>query len=732
MTQSGTYNPESINDVTLEVYVNDVLREHERVEFAGDTPGGLPSQVASTGTGMLSRTGTITWAAPGGLMREPHHPLRQEDGWPPRKGDKVRIDAIVNGVRFRRFTGRLGKTDGGLHTGSLQSEITDTLGDHLGELVNIYPRLPEATGQAYRTAWEALEQCRLGLLPRPEDGPGATALHSTPQGDSWATIGDTNIGAATSTRDLSAGLDLWSGLTGYPDDSVPRGGNSILVIARGSTQHNSHVRMRLTDDTTFQLDHDLDGTLRMYVNESLVRTATWEGEGVPILAFAVTFGYVYIYTSPTYHLASATAVYNAKALRLSGSNIAATHLRYLPDTRATEVVSLCPMQPAALRLPTTAPQNLRASRGFENVQGKSVVDAWGESVLASVWMDEFGQTEVCSRAVMVSRPTARTVRLSERAFSGSWTLGEDDVYSSVVVVGERPAVRVSSSGYRVTIFKDTHPRGFEGSTTEERFVEADTEVDWGPIDITANDARDYWQAGLSSPLEGTWKGSVVTDRPQDNEYWSAIYGVVHNLNIERLGQRTLKLTESVSKIPSGQAVYMKVPSVGTGIDRAVRGQPTPFIRAQWITTWARFTRRAGGGPAYGPILEHNVDWWLTPTDAQKLANALASEITKPMATFSSTSLLWDPRRQVGDVERWVAQDGDGEDAWVAKVLIVGYRESWDGNVPTQSVDARVISMSDPNAGKTYKDLAEAYLTYSNIMASNGTYSGVYNALPNAF
>lgn len=707
MAQTGLFQPTDIQDVTLEVYVNGFLRRHHTVDFAGDTSGGLPDQVVSVGTGMVSRTGSITWSPTDAMMEDPPHPVRRTSGWPPREGDTVEINAIIDGVAFRRFTGRIGKTTGSLAGGTLQSEITDVLADHLSQLVNIPPRLTGASGQSYRVAWEALEQAGLGLLPQPDEGAGTTILHSTPQGDSWATIGSVaSTSGATSTRDLSAGLTLWTGLTTQTVDES-RLGNSILLIARGSTTQDSSVSVRLSDGTVLRLNHQYaTGDMQMYVGSTQVGTARWAEPGVPALAFGVSFGWIHLWTSRRTKVEIPTDSLPWKAQEVWGTRIAGAQVRYVADLDdVADVLTAIPLRPAALRLPIISYSRLPATRGFENVAARTVVDGWGESVLASVWQDEFGQTEVCSRAAMLARPVSRTVRVSERVFSGSWAIGEDSVYSSVVVVGEQGVVRKSSIAQpRIDVYQEQSTRVMSESTTEERFIEAEPEVDWGTVDTEARHAHDGPGAGEmpgDGPGRGTWIHAVTLSADAETpggEWWiwyPGFPGGNYTIQIERLGHRTLKITEAVT-VPSGRVAYLKSPALDTTtrLRPAYRDLPSPIIRADWTSTWARYSRKASAGASQFPVLEHDVGWWLTPTDAQKLANSLAAEVSTPMATLSQIATLWDPTRQVGDIEQWVAQDSNGNDCWTAKVLVTGYRENWDGDVPSMSVDVRVVSMSD--------------------------------------
>lgn len=262
---------------------------------------------------------------------------------------------------------------------------------------------------------------------------------------------------------------------------------------------------------------------------------------------------------------------------------------------------------------------------------------------------------------------------------------------------------------------------------EERFVEAPGNVDWGPIDLTFSR---FGSAGLPSNagIEGSWVGAVTTENGGGDapEFWAQFDNVSYLTTAERLGQRTLKIVENVSGIPSGKTLYLKTASTGTEAHPAMRGVPSPIIRAEWVTTWADYTITVGGGPEWAPPLTLDASWWLTPADAQRVADALAAEVTTSMPTMSSVSVLWDPRRQIGDIEEWIARDAEGDEAWRARVLVTGYSESWDGNVPEQSVDVRVISWTDPIGGKTYADLAGVYDSYSDL---SGTYQETYDALP---
>ena len=110
-----------------------------------------------------------------------------------------------------------------------------------------------------------------------------------------------------------------------------------------------------------------------------------------------------------------------------------------------------------------------------------------------------------------------------------------------------------------------------------------------------------------------------------------------------------------------------------------------------------------------------------------MARALVNEISVEKSSFDSIPMLWDPRKQIGDTVTLLAQDQAGT-TWEADCLITGYRESWDGKVPTVSYDMDVKQLRNLRAGKTYGDMARAYATYRDI-PSGKTYAEIHNRLP---
>ena len=732
MAQAGIYAPSAVIDADVVVRVNGIVREHVSMDWGGDTTGGLPDQVVSAGTGMRSRTGSIVWAPVDPVAIEPPHPLRQTAGWPPREGDEVVIDATVDTGQgpytFRRFTGRLGRTTGSLTGGTLTSEVTDTLADSLDTLVTV-PPLAWIDGVDAPSSWtvpyRALEASGLGHLPPPD---ASLIAHFSGQGDTKATVGTVD-GAAPSFNDTNYVM-LVRDVELLPD-AMARDARDVLVIARGSVRYASWAQVNLSNGSSVSLEIDLSGGMRLLIDGGLAWTGVWaDATPVPVLAFQLTTAGVRVWTSRTSYSTVVATVLSRTATvsRVSGGKVSGLSARYLANSWGPARVAAAPARPLSWSWSQMTMGAMRATRGVENMTARDVVDSWSDACLASVWMDELGTPVMRSRDSLVTGAASRSLRIDERVFEGSWSVGDDAVRSRVTIDGQQGALRWRRDGeYRFAIHEESSARAFDSPETVERFITAPAEDEWGPIDTSVSRLGDV-VAGHD--FRDSWEAAVVVLSGSDVEQWAQMNGVWWQTLIERLGQRTLKITETVTTMPGGSKVYFKTPGPEaiTGTAHSMRDYPMPLIRAAWVSSWADFTvTGASTGPAWAPPLRHDSSWWLTPENAQAVADALSAEVTKAMPTISGVEVLWDPTRQVGDVEEWTATNRDGEPSWVARVLVAGYSEAWDGNVPSQSVDVRVISWTDPLDGKTYDDLASAYSSYAGM--SGGTYQQVLDALP---
>lgn len=730
MAQAGIFAPGPVISASVRVLVNGVERPVESMSWAGDTTGGLPDQVVSAGTGIRSRTGSIQWASDP-VQVDPPHPLRRTGGWPPREGDEVVINATVDTgsgpYQFRRFTGRIGRTTGSLVDGTLTSEVTDTLGDSLQALCTVPPIISNERHymRTHWTMYQALAQAGLGAIPGPDKD---TILWNGYQGGLRPLVGEF-VASGTEYGD-SYGLLTWTDAVTAPSGTA-RAGRDVLVIARAGTGAGSTspaVTLRIGSRVLTLTYSISDSRYTLHATGTGILGSWPRVETTPmaLLAFQISDTGIRVYTSPT-TWADVTTVVIPRTDTVSeagGTAIAGVSVRYTTAEESLRVLARVADRPVGIRRSFLEQERITATRGVENVTVRSVVDAWSQATLASVWMDEHGRPWCVARDRLVSTTSSRTVKVSERVFDGAWSIGDDGVRSRVVVKGQQGAVQ-SRPDFKVLVWQNPSTSDFDEVGVWERFIHADQDVEWGPIDTSLARAGSQWVGDEDS---GSWVSAIVVLDGENTERWAQSNGVTYRASVQRLGQRTLKLTEWIDRLPSKSRVYTRTPTERTNVHPAWRGASMPIIRAEWVSTWADYTLTgATQGPAWAEPLYLDVGWWLTEADAQRVADALAVEVTTPMVTLDRVQVLWDPRRQIGDVETWTAVDAAGAVTWEARVLITGYHESWNGNVPSQSVDVRVITLTDPTVGKTYLDLATAYDNYRDM--STDSYANTHSALP---
>ena len=723
--QAGTYSPGPVVSATVRVLVAGVERPVESIEWAADTTGGLPDQVVSAGTGMRSRTGTVRWGQED-VQVDPPHPLRRASGWPPRQGDAVVVEATVAGVTWRRFTGRIASTTGSLTAGTLSSKITDMLGDALSVPVSIEPTVGVHQARSIWTAHGAIEAAGLGLLPPWNEDGVVLAFHG--QGGAAPVVG-------TGNSQFSYGVD-W-GNAGYYPTSESRGARAALALARGGVGEPRTEITLVTTQATLVLGFELaTRALDLSVGGSRVWTGTLGETGdIPLLGLLISpsgaeirvFTSLHSYVTVPASIPSGWAV---TKMSCQTGRVASMQVRYIAAAEAASIVARTPAMLPTIQRSALEQVRIPATRGVQNVAARQIVDEWSEATLGSVWMDEYGRLQMVARDRLLERSPSRVVQVGERVFAGSWSIGHDSVYSGVVVKGLRATVS-TGPGLRTVLYQPGNVQAIDPGEPLEQIVSVPDHEDWIDLDTNWRPVRNAREGIVNDAAFAARDGSfwqIVFADPSDMDRyrWTGAGFEVMSARIERLGQRAVKITHQITNTTAKLKYYLASPSAAINYPLQYQGVPMPILRGRALVSWTEYTATAGGGPSWAPTLVLDSGWWLTPADAQRVADALAAEVTRPMPTLSGVKVLWDPTRQIGDVEDWTATAADGSVAWTARVLVTGYSESWDGRVPSQTVDVRVMSMTDPTTGKTYGDLAAAYSTHG---AMTGTYQQTYDALP---
>lgn len=731
----GKYEPGSVIDATLRVFVDGVERPHLSASWEGNTSGGLPSSLVAAGDDVYSRTGTITWAPQSAVTRHPLAPVG-ESRWVPAQGAHVRIVATVGGVEFPRFWGYLGASTYSLTSDTVTTQITDGLQGGLQEIISI-PPMAELLSYG-RTAWvayRAVEQAGYGVLPPVTED---TVLQNSHQYGSAAAVGKmTAPGAEFGSPDGIVGR---KGQTTESDGAKSRGGRDVMIYSRVYNSNvDASVEVKFTDGARFIVSYDAKSKQFGGWSSATGAMPSWPAVGErPVMAVKLNARGVRRWLSAAAddsELVETTKVTtSADVASVTANMVLGVKVDYLRDWldggRRVEMMA----RPTPRLLPSALEQmRVPATRGFENVTCESVVSAWCKATLSTVWVDEEGRLNMAARDRLATGTVTLTDQVSERVFGGSWKAARDGVRSSVTLKGNNPTVQGNGVDAVMTAWEPENLTEIPANKDLEIFATWPDNVDvlgldtnFRPVVQSKLGIFDY--KDFNSGRGSWWAISFENQEEPPGYRWTGSASNHENVlgKVEKLGQRTAKMTLNVQKKTNGgpEKYYLCTPSLGADELRyGNRGRPVPILRCHTLVTWTDYTlKRPIKAPPGAPPFTLEVDWWLHDEDARRIIGALADELGTERITLDGLDMLWDPRKQIGDTVKLEAG------RWGVEALITGYREAWVGKVPTYSVDMQVKTVTSGLAGKTYGDMAKTYASYANIPAGK-TYGDVYNKLP---
>lgn len=744
------------------VTVAGVVRKAESVSISAESGGGLPDQVASVGTGMLSRTGSVTWSSDDAVDREFGNPATalRPGGWPPAQGDPVTVDVTVGGKTWRRFTGRIGKTKGGIGTGSLVSEIADDIEARLTNPVTI----PATHGDFAEPTFYAAEALRLaGIGPLPADPPpGAILYHQAASGISlvgdglYSSTGGSldmaqvvkAVGTASveDTGSTTSGLMLFAEMVDLFDVSPGRlvdislSSGAKVTISRGAETGGAIPITVSTNKGSIGMVPVKSGLgditdLCVHISSTGASIQVWDGTRFVTISASsavrvpVTEKVAQVYVDRS---ASATGV---MLIRTNSTGTVMAEAQARPRHRISRPGSY-------FGNPDVGSPNqsvLYSTRSFVSTSSREILDGFCQAGAYSQWVDEYGRyvirhptTSVPSASVP---PSGRPAALDEMV-DASWSIDSSEVRSKVIVKHESGH---EAGSWVSTVTSDAQvrsygPGAFSGTTplSVETWHSAPDDEEWGPLYLPVIRLTSQ-SDGASLSKDASYTAAQV--RTETGTTWAdkAATPVTVTSVAERVGPRSVKVTDTITKPAADAEAILAFPDSSdilyrTGISG---GSSAPAIRAEWVTRWVdgektgKFT-----GPEWAPVYVHEAGAFLDPGLAQWTADYLSYWLGESRLIFDQIDMLWSPSRSIGESEEW-DWAGSGVDLPPTEVLIAGISEEYQaGEAPTQTVTARVLRFLDTygDAERTYQDLADQYPRYADI-PSTRTYQDVYSALP---
>lgn len=705
----GTYAPGAVIDARLRIFVDGVEREHISAEWEGHTSGGLPESLIAAGDGLFSRTGRIKWAAGTATTAAPFAPAG-ETRWVPRHGASVKIVAEVNGVTFPRFTGFLGASTYSLVSDEVETAISDGLSAALQTPVTIEPAVlykSQTTGGW--TAYQALEQAGYGLLPPPHEttliyAPGAFGL--------GAGVGE--FVSAGSVSEAAPGFLTSTNTIYRPIKGFDRHAEDLLAVSRAAPSRDAAISLKLRGEAEVRLAWSRGASLLTLSQggQLIGQVKVPSPQKCQLLAVAIAWDSITVWTDTANsqkfnrRLSNDAELETASCTNTLGLHVS-QHEPITGDYSRNHVAKMARETPPKILASKIATEPLSATRGFENVAAAEVVTAWCNATLSTVWMDEEGTLVMAARDRLASAASVMTDVVSERVFAGSWQTARDGVRSLVRVNSLQPTADdgawaagrggKSFNGAAAVAHDSSSSTPLTQNSDNIQFINWEDNVDVIRLDTNyrpiVNAKKKIFDWDEFNKLTGSWWAISFENNEQPPGWrWTGGEPQHETLTgkLEKLGQRGVKLTHRVDTVKggNGKTYSLVAPSLGVGtLGQWAWGRPMPLLRADWVVTWEKkhftaYSRKSGAGAF---VLD--VGWYVTEKDARKVAETLAQEIGTERITFDAISMLWDPRKQVGDTITLSAG------RWTAECIITGSRESWDGYVPTVSYDLEAKKVS---------------------------------------
>lgn len=705
----GTYAPGAVIDARLRIFVEGVEREHISAEWEGHTSGGLPESLIAAGDGLFSRTGRIKWAAGTATTAAPFAPAG-ETRWVPRHGASVKIVAEVNGVTFPRFTGFLGASTYSLVSDEVETAISDGLSAALQTPVTIEPAVlykSQTTGGW--TAYQALEQAGYGLLPPTTE---TTLIHAPGAFGLGAGVGE--FVSADSVSEAAPGFLTSTNTIYRPIKGFDRHAEDLLAVSRAVPNRDAAISLKLRGEAEVRLVWSRGASLLTLSQggQLIGQVKVPSPQKCQLLAVAIAWDSITVWTDTANsqkfnrRLSNDAELETASCTNTLGLHVS-QHEPITGDYSRNHVAKMVRETPPKILASKIAAEPLSATRGFENVAAAEVVTAWCNATLSTVWVDEEGTLVMAARDRLASAASVVTDVVSERVFAGSWQTARDGVRSLVRVNSLQPTVDdgawqagrggKSFNGAAAVAHDSSSSTPLTQNSDNIQFINWEDNVDVIRLDTNyrpiVNAKKKIFDWDEFNKLTGSWWAISFENNEQPPGWrWTGGEPQHETLTgkLEKLGQRGVKLTHRVDTVKggNGKTYSLVAPSLGVGtLGQWAWGRPMPLLRADWVVTWEKkhFTAYSRKGGAGAFVLD--VGWYVTEKDARKVAEALAQEIGTERITFDAISMLWDPRKQVGDTITLSAG------RWTAECIITGSRESWDGYVPTVSYDLEAKSIA---------------------------------------
>lgn len=731
----GSFVGGDVRELVTYALVNGVRREVESFTSDRDLVGDLPEQVAAGG-GVSGGSGTIVWAQLEDVQSREVSPWHKPAGWPPSSGDRVVVYTTDGSTDFPRFTGAIDKTSGTVG-GGIQSTVIDDrdkLNTNFTHEALLRHHTPFGEGNSYRSIglnhWYPLAMAlrKAGFYNTPPMV--ADVAVSVPfQGSVFPEAG--SVTSATGNGGSTHAIfypDSWGYVAGgFVATYQPRTSYdasqplqiTMMVGANHAGVYYTDVQYGSGQQVRFRASADR-GLIAFWNDGStwttIINTGAAFMSGATTASLLVKNG-VWTVRADNGQQATAnqsttgTAMLLVRATADTGVRVAGLQVGR-PNSTGHEFASLG-FTPSMRFSPGNLASTMDMMPRLESRNVSDLVDEICKATLTAAWFDESGVLRLASADTMRSASPVQTITTLDDITELGWEDSLLSVRSAVEVTWKDASI--SKSRYRrIELFRGSGD-SMEAQDEVEVFATPDESTEWFGVDKLPRLLNDSnW--GVYNRKKGSFMGVYYMNG--DTELATTAASTV--ITTSTLGTAAVKVKHVAGSYGTGVEANLGTSENATALRQQRRGENLPVIRGYGRAEWVEeSTTSAISGPSYAPLLTHELGQWghrffEGGSVALRMADFIAGMVTVPAPTLAGVGVLYDPRRQLGDV---ITIEAGILDVAI-RALVVGISESHTPGDHSQTLTVRIISVTSTRR-VTYDELAAAW--------AGGTYAGLQAA-----
>lgn len=665
----GSYDQVAdVRELTTYVLLDGVRVDIESLSLDRELNNDLPAQVVG-GAGLGGGSGTVVWANQAEVTLREASPWYENAQWPPRPGARVRVYVTDGTTSWPRFTGLIDRTRGTVG-GAMTSELIDYR-DRLNVMYTseaLLQRLPPVrTGTEYRLIglrfWHFLAQAlrRAGIYNVPPAG-NYSFLNIPLQGSGISQAGRTvECQGETDQNTPNFHTAPWGYSVGeiharYEADGIIPGLSEVLQVGfMVAPDHAGTAHIR------FLYGANPDRRIRIRVRPDRRVDAFWHN------TLVVTLGHddmrdahrvMLLVKGSTWTLRTETGREQTGTQERFGSQqVSEVQLDTDHATRIAGIAADSPTSdrewmwlnftPTATFEPSNLVGQISMSPRLENRNLASLVDDICSATLTAAWFDESGIFRMVPSDRLYARSTTQTITSLDDVLALSWEMSMLHTRSAVQVEWQSASISISRER-RQELYRGNGATLDTGDTVEV-FATPSRDEEWFDPNRTPERLDDSNWGRANTPIDSVMGVHYSDD---DGERPTSTTTATTTITAEPIGTVGVKVVHQAGFYQGKVEGNLKVSEEDTRLRESRKGENLPIIRGRGHGQWVdeTTTRTISGPEAFTfPELDHQLGPWGSASAAANIADFLADRVDRVEPTIPSFRVVFDPRRQLGDM-----------------------------------------------------------------------------------